>query len=73
MPSKSVSFDDDLYRYLNETSDEGEFSERVRELCRMGKEMEESREGLVCQHCGQEFGNQGAKSTHERNCPEAPE
>ena len=41
MPTQTVSFDRTQYQYILATSDEGEFSERVRELVDKGIDMEE--------------------------------
>lgn len=41
MPVQSVNFDRGQYQYILATSDEGEFSERVRELVDKGMESEE--------------------------------
>jgi len=41
MPTQTVNFDRGQYQYVLATSDEGEFSERVRELVDKGMEAEQ--------------------------------
>lgn len=42
MPTQTVSFDNEMYDYITDTSDGDGFSKRVRELVRMGMEVESS-------------------------------
>lgn len=41
MPVQSVNFSREQYSYILQTSDEGEFSERVREIVNKGIEQEQ--------------------------------
>ena len=41
MPTQTVNFDRGQYQYVLATSDEGEFSERVRELVDKGMDVEQ--------------------------------
>lgn len=74
MPSKSVTLDDEQYRYILDTQDDDQsFSDRVREIVDKGVKVEREETEFACRHCGKTFGNPGAKSTHEKSCEEAPE
>jgi len=42
MPTQTVNFDRGQFQYILATSEEGEFSERVRELVDKGMEAEEN-------------------------------
>lgn len=42
MPTQTANFDRGQYQYILATSEEGEFSERVRELVDKGIEVEEN-------------------------------
>lgn len=42
MPTQTVNFDRSQFQYILATSDEGEFSERVRELVDKGMEVEDN-------------------------------
>lgn len=71
MPSHSVTIDPEHSEYIYSTKGEDSFSARVRELLDIGIEVDREDTTYACDHCGETFGNPGAKATHERNCPES--